>query len=63
MGERSNVDDLSYLDATLVHETDSGLATVAGTLNVSFHFTKTEVESDLGAILCCHLSSVRSVLL
>ena len=63
MWKRCNVDNLGYLNSCTVDGTDSRLTSVTWTLNVCLHLAKTEVESDLGAILCCHLSSVRSVLL
>ena len=40
-----------------------GLTTIAWTLDVCLHLAETEVESNLGAILRCHLGSVRGVLL
>ena len=61
--KRSNIDDLRNLNARGIDGTDSTLTAITRTLNECLHLAKTEVESHLGAILCCHLGSVRSVLL
>ena len=63
MGQRSDIDNLHNLNTCTVYGTDSGLTTVTGTLHISFHLAKPKVKSDLCAILCCHLSSIRCVLL
>ena len=63
MGQRSNVDNLSYLDAGAVDGTDGGFAAVAGTLYIGLHLAEAKVESGLGTILCGHLGSVGRILL
>ena len=57
------VNNLRYLNATVVAGTDSRLTTVTWTLYVCLYLTQTKVECNLCAILCCHLSCIRSVLL
>ena len=51
MWKWSNIDDLHYLDTCTVDSTDSRLTTVTGTLNVCLNLAKTEVVSNLSAIL------------
>ena len=63
MGERSNVDNLDYLDASTVYGTDSRLAAITGTLDVCLYLAQTQIVSDLCTILCCHLSCIGSILL
>ena len=63
MWQWSNVNDLHHLDTCTMHGTDSTLTTITWTLHIGFYLTQTQVESDLCAILGCHLSSIRSVLL
>ena len=43
--------------------TDGAFTAVAGTFDVGLHLAEAEVESYLGAVLSCHLSSVGGVLL
>ena len=63
MGQRSNVDDFGYFNAGTMDGTDSRLAAVAGSFNISLNLAETEVEGNLSAILCCHLSCVGGILL
>ena len=63
MWQRCYVYNLCHLDAGTVDCTDSTLTTVTGTLDVGLHLAETEVVGNLGAILSCHLSSIRSILL
>lgn len=61
--QRGNVDNLRHKNARGIDGTDSALTAIARTLDISLHLAKTQVESHLGAILCGHLGSIRSVLL
>ena len=63
MGQRSNVDNLGYLDTCTVAGTDSGLTAVSGTLDISLDLAKAQIISYFRTILGGHLSCVRSVLL
>ena len=57
------VNNLRYLNATVVAGTDSRLTTVTWPLNIRLYLTKTKLESYLRTILCSHLCCVWSVLL
>ena len=63
MGQRSNVDNLGYLNALSMNRADSRFTTVSGAFHIGLHFAQTEVVSDLSAILSCHLGCIRSILL
>ena len=58
-----HVNDLDDFDASTVDGTDSRLTAVTWALNEDLHLTEAEVISDLSAVLSCHLSSVRRILL
>ena len=63
MWQWCNVYDFNDLNTCSMDGTDSRLTSVTGTLYIGFNLTKTEVESDLCTILCCHLGCIRSVFL
>ena len=63
MRQRSDVDDFGNGDACTMDGTHCGFATVARALEVGLDFAQTQIVSDLGAILRCHLGGIRSVLL
>ena len=55
VGQRSYVYDFDYLDTGAMHCADSGLTTVAGTLDVGLHLAQAEIIGHLCAILRRHL--------
>ena len=61
--QRSNINNLHHLDSCTMNGTDSRLTSVTGTFHIGLHLAQTQVISNLCAILGCHLSSIRSVLL
>ena len=63
MRHRGDVDDFGHDDACIVDGPDSGLTSCAGALYIALDLTETCVESSLGCIFGCHLSSVGSILL
>ena len=61
--QRSNVDNLSYLNACSVDGAYGGLTALAGTLDIGLHFAETKIVGYLCAILSSHLGSIGSVFL
>ena len=57
-----NVHDFGDVDTCSDTGADSGFASLSGSFDVSLDFAQSEVESDLTAILCCHLCGIGSVL-
>lgn len=63
VGERGDVDNLGHFDTGTVYGADGGLASVAGSLYISFHFSQAQVVGYFSAILGGHLRCVGGVFL
>ncbi len=50
MGQRSNIDDFGYFDTCSMNCADGRFAAVAGTFDISLHFTQAKVVG-VGSVL------------
>ena len=63
MRQRSNINNLSNLNACTMNCSDSRLTPITRSLHISLYFSQAKIISYLSAILCSHLCCIRGILL